>query len=398
MGIWNGHVIDRSAARAEAGPWAQRVLLGVLLAASVIGMIGGTWDAAWHVTLKRETFWTPPHLLLYGGTGLAFAASAAALLGTLRFGWGMPGPTIRLRRALPLGFALVAFGAAIIIGAAPVDDFWHRTFGRDVDVWSFPHLLALAGGCVLNVGAVMVVSADARRFAGRTLGHRAAMATCLTVILWAAMFSLNWYTLVLAIFRDSVKYPMLAALVGTPALLIASMALGRGGATLVAGIYTAYTVAAHLLLVRLGFAQLPFPPALIVPAVAVDMLLWAGTTRAPDVRRALAAAAAFAPTFYLAEAASLAWLPHVPLQGPPTTPAAIGYLSEVAARPWDLPHILAALPFAIAVAVVAGLAGWWVGTAVQWVQGIRPSPVGATPESAKQPVSLRALPGATYRR
>ena len=55
--------------------------LPILTLASLFGVAGGTWDAAWHVTLLRETFWTPPHLLLYGGTGLALLGAGAGILG-----------------------------------------------------------------------------------------------------------------------------------------------------------------------------------------------------------------------------------------------------------------------------------------------------------------------------
>ena len=41
------------------------------------------------------------------------------------------------------------------------------------------------------------------------------MALFLSVLLWATMFCLNWYTLVLAPFRESVKYPILASMVAT---------------------------------------------------------------------------------------------------------------------------------------------------------------------------------------
>src|SRR5207249_3465627 len=41
----------------------RRGAIGFLVLAACFGTAGGTWDAAWHVTLRRESFWTPPHLL-----------------------------------------------------------------------------------------------------------------------------------------------------------------------------------------------------------------------------------------------------------------------------------------------------------------------------------------------
>src|SRR2546426_9041239 len=51
-----------------------------------------------------------------------------------------------------LGLALVGLGALAVIGSAPFDELWHRTFGRDVDIWSPPHLTAVVGTALAFVG------------------------------------------------------------------------------------------------------------------------------------------------------------------------------------------------------------------------------------------------------
>ena len=43
------------------------------------------------------------------------------------------------------GFHLAAWGIALTVLAAPIDDLWHRLFGLDVTLWSPPHLLGLLG-------------------------------------------------------------------------------------------------------------------------------------------------------------------------------------------------------------------------------------------------------------
>src|SRR2546422_7839047 len=45
---------------------------------------------------------------------------------------------------------------AIVILAAPIDDLWHRLFGIDVTLWSPPHLLALVGSQVSNLGSLLI--------------------------------------------------------------------------------------------------------------------------------------------------------------------------------------------------------------------------------------------------
>lgn len=335
-------------------PWLRAVPAGQLRAAAlsflalaaVLGVLGGTWDAAWHVTLRRETFWSPPHLLLYSGTTIALGAALTGLAGRWFRG-------ASVWRSEP-GFALAALGAAVVIGAAPLDDFWHRTFGRDVDVWSFPHLVALAGGCGINIGAALACEQMLER---QTDCHprliRAAMLVFLTALLWVTMFGLNWYTLVLAQVRDSLRYPLLATLAAVPGLVLARALLGRGGATLASAAYMAYVIGAHGLLNVVGYALLPFPPALIVAAVPVD-LIFSGSP--PTLPRGLGTGLAFVPVFLLAETASLAWYPH-PALPPPNSEAMRGYISMLADHPWDPVHVATSLPLLLLAGAVAGALG-----------------------------------------
>jgi hypothetical protein len=100
---------------------------------------------------------------------------------------------------------------------------------------------------------------------------------------------------------------------------------------------------------------------LLAPALAIDAVL--GSSPRPGWRRAVLAGLAFAPAFYLAEAASLAWYPHPPLEGPPRG-IGLGYHEAVLQRPWDLLHIAAALPFGMAIGGVTALCGWFLGRRV----------------------------------
>lgn len=324
---------------------ASSIALAFLALAAVFGTAGGTWDAAWHVTLRRETFWSPPHLLLYSGTTIALGA---ALLGSAN-AW------IRGRSiwASAPGFALAALGALVVIGAAPVDDFWHQTFGRDVDVWSFPHLVALVGGCGINIGAALACRQMLQAGARRPALVRAAMVLFLTALLWVTMFGLNWYTLVLALVRDSLQYPLLVSLIAPPVLILCRAMWGRGGATLVTATYVTYVIGAHAVLNAAGYALLPFPPMLLVGAAAVDLLT---ASARPTLARGAAAGLAFVPLFLVAEAASLAWYPH-PALPPPRSEAMQGYLTLLAEHPWDLPHVAASLPLLLVASALGGTFG-----------------------------------------
>lgn len=107
------------------------------LARLIVGFLFGTvvavmWDIWWHSALGRGTFWSPPHLLLYGTVTAAIALGA--------YGWHRTRE--RVWRRLAIVLVLIPF-------VAPFDDLWHRTFGIEsvaspIIVWSPPHIV-LAG-------------------------------------------------------------------------------------------------------------------------------------------------------------------------------------------------------------------------------------------------------------
>src|SRR5262245_33001738 len=145
---------------------ARRAALWTLLAAKLLAGWGVQWDIEWHVVVGRDTFWIPPHVMTYAGVALAVVVSfgvlaaetAVALRG--RRPVGRPGER---RRVLGLwatpAFPLAAWGIALTVLAAPVDDLWHRLFGLDVTLWSPPHLLGIAGSAV-NTWACLVIARE----------------------------------------------------------------------------------------------------------------------------------------------------------------------------------------------------------------------------------------------
>ena len=58
------------------------------------------------------------------------------------------------------GYHLAAYGIALTVLAAPIDDLWHRTFGLDVTLRSPPHLLGLVGG-ILNATSCWLIACEA---------------------------------------------------------------------------------------------------------------------------------------------------------------------------------------------------------------------------------------------
>jgi hypothetical protein len=140
-------------------PWP---LVATVFAATSL-IVGLIWDISWHLTIGRDTFWTPAHMGIYlGGTtaGLAngwvvlrttFAGSAEARARSVRF-WGFRGP---------LGAFVSIWGAGAMLTSAPFDDWWHAAYGLDVEILSPPHTVLLLGiGFVLAGACVTALQAQ----------------------------------------------------------------------------------------------------------------------------------------------------------------------------------------------------------------------------------------------
>jgi hypothetical protein len=139
---------------------AMLIALGGL--ATVLGLY---WDDAWHTDVGRDTFVSPPHLLLYGGVGLLLLTVASWAWQRFRVGrWSVFGD---LTLTLPL------LGAGVTLAAAPVDELWHELFGRDAVVWSPPHMVAVAGMLAFAAGLFLAAHAAPDRtslLAGAVIG------------------------------------------------------------------------------------------------------------------------------------------------------------------------------------------------------------------------------------
>jgi hypothetical protein len=134
----------------------HRAAFWLLLAAKIVTGWGVQWDIEWHVLIGRDTFWIAPHLMTYAGvTAVVLVSFGVLAWDTLR--GGPPGPALRVAGLVGTrGFHLAAWGIALTVLAAPIDDLWHRLFGLDVTLWSPPHLLGILGGIVNSWGCLLI--------------------------------------------------------------------------------------------------------------------------------------------------------------------------------------------------------------------------------------------------
>jgi hypothetical protein len=121
------------------------------------------WDIQWHVLIGRDSFWIPPHLITYAGVSAAVFLSFGMLFWET---WRGTGDMRVLGLRGSRGFQLAAWGIAVTIIAAPIDDFWHRLFGIDVTLWSPPHLMGILGA-VINAWACLTITDEVYPAGGR---------------------------------------------------------------------------------------------------------------------------------------------------------------------------------------------------------------------------------------
>src|SRR5271165_2822650 len=152
------------AERTASIPW----YVWCLAAATAADLFGGYWDISWHISIGRDTFWTPAHMMVYLAGVLAGVASGYAILSTT-FGssqeakdasisvWGFRGP---------LGCFMAAWGGFAMITSAPFDNWWHNAYGLDVTILSPPHVLLMSGSIAIDIGTLILIGGTMNRSQG----------------------------------------------------------------------------------------------------------------------------------------------------------------------------------------------------------------------------------------
>lgn len=314
-------------------------------------MWGVYFDTAWHRTIGRDSFWALPHLFIYGGGFLVWVADVAAIVlatrGRLADLGGIVLHAGPLR--LPLGFALSALGTAVIVLAVPTDLTWHAVFGKDLLIWSPPHLQGVVGGALGALGILFAIAGQKGRGPFRRLGlWRFAMLLPLVDLLHYVHWSLAHYT-IFPWTRTPDFYPYIVALTVPMTVVAGARALGPWAPTWAGVLFACAIVAIDLGLAAIGFARPAVTPVFAVPAAAVS-LLYATRRHRDGLGLALGGGGLFALSFVAMESAWMAW---------------------VIGQPWPGDRVLAALPLTLVTGAIIGGVGWVLGGFLRasWMEG-----------------------------
>ena len=342
-----------------------RVRYGTIVAGSALFLLGGYWDVSWHIIIGRDTFWSPPHLVLYAGIiailaacGAAVAQAAAAARGR---GPALPGPLVTLPFGLrlPPGIVVTLVGAGMSLASAPIDDTWHRLYGLDVTIWSPPHIMLVAGMVIAPFGALIGLTLETNRRLPtrlRRMWHNTGQLwrmprselTAIAaggVILATALAVLAEYDFNVPQFQ-LFYHPIILAALSAFVLVAAARASGRiGAATLAALAYTAMRLAIHAELVLLDGMR-PQIPLILAAAPIIDLVL-VGLPLRPLWLRAALAGAGFAGLL---------------------TAVQVPYLLARGWMQWEPAMLGVAAPWMLALAAAGAVLGWLVGSALRPVQ------------------------------
>ena len=265
----------------------SRTAVAVLIAAALIAT-GLIWDIAWHRSVGRDTFWTPPHLVEYVaaiivGTSCGWLILRSTFRGSeleqehmVRF-WGFRGP---------LGAWVAVWGSLAMLVSAPFDDWWHNAYGLDVKIVSPPHMVLGAGMTAIIVGAWLMTLAEQNRSAAGSRKFAIVFAVASAILLLMFVTITMEYTAFPNLWRGRLFYYVSAAVY--PLVLAAAARSGRlrWPATSTAAIFMLASLVLSWVLqsvpatARLApinnpvthLVAAPFPIALIVPAAVFDLL------------------------------------------------------------------------------------------------------------------------------
>jgi hypothetical protein len=265
-------------------PW----YIWVLFAAVVSVVVGGYWDISWHMSIGRDTFWTPAHIAIQM-CGILAGFSCAYLIFSCTFGRNpeLRSATVEVWKFRgPLGAFIAAWGGATMLSSAPFDNWWHNAYGLDVKIFSPPHVVLDGGVLAIQVGAVVLIASTMNRAAPALVQKLDRLLLLLGGMVTMLALTVVWESTYRVLMHTAQCYRAVAIVLPVVLIGLAMISRQRWACTIVAAIYTAY--AAFMLWLFPFFPATPklgpvyqhithmvpmeFPLLIIVPAFLLDLI------------------------------------------------------------------------------------------------------------------------------
>ena len=248
-------------------------ILIIALFATILQTWGGSWDITSHQLGEPETFFTPPHTVLYSGVGIGLISSIMAGVILLK-------NKNEKNESYVFGLKLVIIGTAFQIIAGPSDYYWHELFGTD-GLLSPTHLTLITGILVQTIGVVIGLA--------RLVPQKSRVVKPALVF----AFGVLWFIVIGFIFQfvlpistgdtmDLDPDPYVAAIIAAGAMPFFSAiifwtsakSLKRfGGATLVTLVFVVLNVTSNVIPAEFMWSYIPWFAIPIVLGVLADALI-----------------------------------------------------------------------------------------------------------------------------
>ncbi len=269
--------------------------------ASFCVVMGLLWDIMWHMSIGRDGLLAPPHVVIYVGAIVAGLFSAYQIL-NLTFRKNHPGRAVAVPFwgvfYGPLGAMFCVWGALAMLTSAPFDDWWHNTYGLDVEILTPPHTILAIGIMTLQFGAMIGVLSLQNQYRNRNADQlseyerrQAARLKGLFVIaaglLLTMLFTIASETMMRYRGHHSSYYASAGIVLPFYLLAVGRGSMLRWPVTTIAALYMLFLAAPSWLLPlfeatpRLGpvlnpithYQAFVFPMLLVVPGFALDWLM-----------------------------------------------------------------------------------------------------------------------------
>jgi hypothetical protein len=267
---------------ARSVPW----YVWSLFAAVVSVVVGGYWDISWHMSIGRDSFWTPAHIAIQL-CGIIAGLSCGYLILSCTLGHD---PAVRAasvevwRFRGPLGAFIAAWGGATMLASAPFDNWWHNAYGLDVKIFSPPHVVLDGGVLAIQIGALVLVASTINRSSGLLRQKLGWLLLLLGGMITVLALTVVWESTYRVLMHSALCYRAVAVVAPVVLAGFAKISDHRWARTIVAGIYTTYLMVMLWIFPlfpatpKLGpvyqrithFVPLEFPLLLIVPALLLD--------------------------------------------------------------------------------------------------------------------------------
>ncbi|MFD2147661.1 hypothetical protein [Mucilaginibacter antarcticus] len=244
-----------------------------------------------HQHRARRAF-SPPHLATYIG-----AVTSGIFSGYYVLRISFAGSTDEKQRSInfwnifygSLGALFCIWGAFTMITSAPFDDWWHNTFGLDVQILSPPHTVLLLGMVTIQFGAMISVIALQNL---ENIQHQySAKAISWCFILSAGFLLVMLFTIASEYLHrhdmhNTLFYKVAGGLFPLFLVAVSKASNSKWGATGMAAVYTIFMAMMVWILPifpaepKLGpvlnhitnYQSFHFPLLLIFPALAIDLI------------------------------------------------------------------------------------------------------------------------------